>query len=189
MFFLVCLLKENIRFTMVTTDFKQIKLSISNYEPATQLYSLQYDDLLSNYNKLVRPVVNVSEAVTVRLKLKLSQLIDVVSCFLHSFTVFEFENFRFTFIQLEFTMAKSRSRLGAAIGFRAQKMDKHKYVHGTCSPIRKFAMYPLSRGAVSKQELSQTNQGQLRIFWDAVSKSLTHAKGQIISKANFEVFI
>ncbi|CAB4067771.1 CHRNN [Lepeophtheirus salmonis] len=36
-----------------------------------------YDDLLSNYNKLVRPVVNVSEAVTVRLKLKLSQLIDV----------------------------------------------------------------------------------------------------------------
>ena len=40
-----------------------------------------YDDLLSNYNKLVRPVVNVSEAVTVRLKLKLSQLIDVVSNF------------------------------------------------------------------------------------------------------------
>lgn len=38
-----------------------------------------YDDLLSNYNKLVRPVVNVSEPVTVRLKLKLSQLIDVVS--------------------------------------------------------------------------------------------------------------
>ena len=37
-----------------------------------------YDDLLSDYNKLVRPVVNVSEAVTVRLKLKLSQLIDVV---------------------------------------------------------------------------------------------------------------
>jgi len=36
-----------------------------------------YDDLLSNYNKLVRPVINVTEAVTVRLKLKLSQLIDV----------------------------------------------------------------------------------------------------------------
>ena len=41
-----------------------------------------YDDLLSNYNKLVRPVVNVSEAVTVRLKLKLSQLIDVVRALL-----------------------------------------------------------------------------------------------------------
>ena len=38
-----------------------------------------YDDLLSNYNKLVRPVVNVSDAVEVKLKLKLSQLIDVVS--------------------------------------------------------------------------------------------------------------
>lgn len=36
-----------------------------------------YDDLLSNYNKLVRPVVNVSDALTVRIKLKLSQLIDV----------------------------------------------------------------------------------------------------------------
>ena len=38
-----------------------------------------YDDLLSNYNKLVRPVVNVTETVTVHLKLKLSQLIAVVS--------------------------------------------------------------------------------------------------------------
>jgi len=36
-----------------------------------------YDDLLSNYNKLVRPVSNISEAVTVHLKLKLSQLIAV----------------------------------------------------------------------------------------------------------------
>ena len=40
-----------------------------------------YDDLLSNYNKLVRPVVNVTDALTVRIKLKLSQLIDVVSSF------------------------------------------------------------------------------------------------------------
>lgn len=40
-----------------------------------------YDDLLSNYNKLVRPVLNVSDALTVRIKLKLSQLIDVVSVY------------------------------------------------------------------------------------------------------------
>lgn len=40
-----------------------------------------YDDLLSNYNKLVRPVVNVTDALTVKIKLKLSQLIDVVSLF------------------------------------------------------------------------------------------------------------
>ncbi|KAL1492030.1 hypothetical protein ABEB36_012534 [Hypothenemus hampei] len=36
-----------------------------------------YDDLLSNYNKLVRPVENVSDALSVKIKLKLSQLIDV----------------------------------------------------------------------------------------------------------------
>ena len=40
-----------------------------------------YDDLLSNYNKLVRPVVNTTDPLTVRIKLKLSQLIDVVSGF------------------------------------------------------------------------------------------------------------
>lgn len=40
-----------------------------------------YDDLLSNYNKLVRPVVNVTDALTVRIKLKLSQLIDVVGVY------------------------------------------------------------------------------------------------------------
>ncbi|CRK91227.1 CLUMA_CG004909, isoform A [Clunio marinus] len=44
-----------------------------------------YDDLLSNYNKLVRPVVNVTDALTVRIKLKLSQLIDVVSIKKRSF--------------------------------------------------------------------------------------------------------
>ncbi|XP_076041681.1 acetylcholine receptor subunit alpha-like [Oratosquilla oratoria] len=36
-----------------------------------------YDDLLSNYNKLVRPVINVSDPLQVEIKLKLSQLIDV----------------------------------------------------------------------------------------------------------------
>ncbi|XP_013775687.2 acetylcholine receptor subunit alpha-like [Limulus polyphemus] len=36
-----------------------------------------YDDLISRYNKLVRPVLNVSEALTVSIKLKLSQLIEV----------------------------------------------------------------------------------------------------------------
>lgn len=41
-----------------------------------------YDDLLSNYNKLVRPVVNTSDVLRVCIKLKLSQLIDVVS-FIH----------------------------------------------------------------------------------------------------------
>lgn len=38
-----------------------------------------YDDLLSNYNRLIRPVRNNSEKLIVKLGLKLSQLIDVVS--------------------------------------------------------------------------------------------------------------
>ena len=38
-----------------------------------------YDEILSGYNKLVRPVKNVTDPVTVKVKLKLSQLIDVVS--------------------------------------------------------------------------------------------------------------
>ena len=36
-----------------------------------------YDDLLSNYNRLIRPVANNTEKLTVKLGLKLSQLIDV----------------------------------------------------------------------------------------------------------------
>ena len=40
-----------------------------------------YDDLMMNggYNKLIRPVSNSSEVLTVKLGLKLAQLIDVVS--------------------------------------------------------------------------------------------------------------
>lgn len=40
-----------------------------------------YDDLLrkNKYNKLIRPVGNSSEGLTVRLGLRLAQLIDVVS--------------------------------------------------------------------------------------------------------------
>lgn len=44
-----------------------------------------YDDLLSNYNKLVRPVVNTTDVLKVCIKLKLSQLIDVVSGFMFNF--------------------------------------------------------------------------------------------------------
>ena len=38
-----------------------------------------YDEILAGYNKLVRPVKNVTDPVTVKFYLKLSQLIDVVS--------------------------------------------------------------------------------------------------------------
>jgi len=36
-----------------------------------------YDDLLNNYNRLIRPVLNDTDTLTVKLGLKLSQLIDV----------------------------------------------------------------------------------------------------------------
>lgn len=42
-----------------------------------------YDDLLSNYNRLIRPVGNNSDRLTVKMGLRLSQLIDVVSIFLN----------------------------------------------------------------------------------------------------------
>lgn len=36
-----------------------------------------YDDLLSNYNRLIRPVVNNTETLTVWLGLKITQIIEV----------------------------------------------------------------------------------------------------------------
>ncbi len=43
-----------------------------------------YDDLLSNYNRLIRPVSNHTEKVTVKLGLRLSQLVDLVCVLLIS---------------------------------------------------------------------------------------------------------
>ena len=40
-----------------------------------------YDDLMSSYNSLIRPVGNVSDRLTVKMGVKLSQLVDVVSIF------------------------------------------------------------------------------------------------------------
>ena len=60
---------------LILLCFFHLKLGSAGNPDAKRLY----DDLLSNYNKLVRPVVNVTDALTVKIKLKLSQLIDVVS--------------------------------------------------------------------------------------------------------------
>lgn len=56
------------------------RLSVANPE-AKRLY----DDLLSNYNRLIRPVGNNSDRLTVKMGLRLSQLIDVVSNFIFIF--------------------------------------------------------------------------------------------------------
>lgn len=41
-----------------------------------------YDDLLTNYNRLIRPVGNNSDRLTVKMGLRLSQLIEVVSVYI-----------------------------------------------------------------------------------------------------------
>ncbi len=41
-----------------------------------------YDDLLSNYNRLIRPVSNHTNKVTVKLGVRLSQLVDLVRPYL-----------------------------------------------------------------------------------------------------------
>jgi len=47
-----------------------------------------YDDLLSNYNRLIRPVGNNSDRLTVKMGLRLSQLIDVVSIYIYSMSYY-----------------------------------------------------------------------------------------------------
>jgi Neurotransmitter-gated ion-channel ligand binding domain len=59
-----------------------ILLSIGCPVSADQDAKRLYEDLLTDYNRLIRPVGNNSDRLTVKLGLKLSQLIDVVS-FIH----------------------------------------------------------------------------------------------------------
>lgn len=56
-------------FLFIAADVKQIEAN----PDAKRLY----DDLLSNYNRLIRPVENHTETVTVWMSLKLSQLIEM----------------------------------------------------------------------------------------------------------------
>lgn len=56
-----------------------IFLSFANLAVANPDAKRLYDDLLSNYNRLIRPVSNNTDTVLVKLGLRLSQLIDLVS--------------------------------------------------------------------------------------------------------------
>lgn len=57
----------------------QLGLSYSSMAYGSSDAKRLYDDLLSNYNRLIRPVGNNSDRLTVKMGLKLSQLIEVVS--------------------------------------------------------------------------------------------------------------
>lgn len=64
-----------------------IFLKLCAYTTANPDAKRLYDDLLSNYNRLIRPVRNNTETVLVKLGLRLSQLIDLVSKLFVWFTV------------------------------------------------------------------------------------------------------
>lgn len=59
--------------------FVAIQLIVVNETLANPDAKRLYDDLLSNYNRLIRPVSNHTQTVLVKLGLRLSQLIDLVS--------------------------------------------------------------------------------------------------------------
>lgn len=75
-----CTLRSRITFTLVALTIGFIPTGIEGNPEAKRLY----DDLLSNYNRLIRPVGNNSDKLTVKMGLKLSQLIDVVRKFSES---------------------------------------------------------------------------------------------------------
>ncbi len=71
-------LSEMIRALMVTGSFLILRSLIIIASPDAKRL---YDDLLrkSTYNKLIRPVGNTSDTLTVKLGIRLTQIIDVVS--------------------------------------------------------------------------------------------------------------
>ena len=53
----------------------QLIVGANSHPPTKRLH----DDLLSDYNRLIRPVNNHSDTLVINLSLKLTQLIDMVS--------------------------------------------------------------------------------------------------------------
>lgn len=70
-----CDVRRRVAFTLVAFAIGFIPSGIEGNPEAKRLY----DDLLMHYNRLIRPVGNNTDRLTVKLGLKLSQLIDVVS--------------------------------------------------------------------------------------------------------------
>lgn len=65
------LIKNSLKWLIIVSVFTSVRAN----PDAKRLY----DDLLSNYNRLIRPVSNNTDTVLVKLGLRLSQLIDLVS--------------------------------------------------------------------------------------------------------------
>lgn len=89
-----------------------------------------YDDLLSNYNKLVRPVVNTSDVLKVCIKLKLSQLIDVVSwnngrCLARAHSFINSHAFKL-WIEIRRSI---QSHVWANLRLRAHSLETNQFTH------------------------------------------------------------
>ncbi|KAK6105838.1 Neurotransmitter-gated ion-channel ligand binding domain family protein [Brugia pahangi] len=66
-----------IAFKMINFNFNLLHICLLSIVYCTEDANRLFEDLLVNYNKLVRPVGNKTDALIVRFKLKLSQLLDV----------------------------------------------------------------------------------------------------------------
>nr|CRZ21970.1 Bm8014 [Brugia malayi] len=62
---------------MINFNFNLLHICLLSIVYCTEDANRLFEDLLVNYNKLVRPVDNKTDALIVRFKLKLSQLLDV----------------------------------------------------------------------------------------------------------------
>lgn len=72
-----CILKCGSRYIFLAENYYKLTITGLKQMEANPDAKRLYDDLLSNYNRLIRPVINNTETLTVRLGLKLSQLIEV----------------------------------------------------------------------------------------------------------------
>lgn len=73
---------------MLLVSLTLIMFSINKSVMASNHAKRLYEDLLkkSGYNKFIRPVINEDESLRVNISLRLSQLIEVVSCYVWYFT-------------------------------------------------------------------------------------------------------
>lgn len=71
----------NEMFSLRICLFLAVQVIVINESVANPDAKRLYDDLLSNYNRLIRPVSNHTQTVLVKLGLRLSQLIDLVRFF------------------------------------------------------------------------------------------------------------
>lgn len=77
--FAIRLYKKFYTYTMSLAIYFRTLLKMNSVNASTQDSTRLFEDLLNNYNQLVRPAKTPSEAVEIQFKFKLLQILDVVS--------------------------------------------------------------------------------------------------------------